>query len=65
MNNSIRIIFIKIIIRITINNIYINFISLQENMTLPESSLKYSMFSSAYKAVKSSLIILLVTDQLE
>ena len=33
-------------------------------MTLPKSSLNSSMFSSAYKAVKSSLIILLVTNQL-
>ena len=32
-------------------------------MSFPESSLKNSIFSSAWKAVKSCLIILLVTNQ--
>ena len=63
-NNSIKIIFIKIIIKISIIKIYIkNPIPLQLNTILPESSLKESIFSSAYKAVKSFLIILLVTNQ--
>ena len=40
-------------------------ISSQQHVALLESSLKYSIFSSAYKAVKISLIILLVTNQSE
>ena len=38
-------------------------ISLQENMVLPESSLKQSILSPAYKAIRSYLIILFVTNQ--
>ena len=37
--------------------------SLQIYTTLRKSSLKYSIFSSAYKAVKSFLIVLLLTNQ--
>ena len=40
-------------------------ISSQQNVTLPESSSKKSKPSSAYKAVESFLIILLVTNQSE
>ena len=39
-------------------------ISLQEKMTLPGSSLKYYIFSSAHKTVKRSLIILPVPNQI-
>ena len=38
-------------------------ISLQENSPLPEPSLKQSILSSAYKAVRSFLALLLVTKQ--
>ena len=54
---------IKVKIKINIINIYLRIpISLQENNTLLESSLKYSILLSACKAVKSSSIILLVTN---
>ena len=63
-NNSIRIIFIKIIIKINVNNIYIkNTYFITRNTKLPESSLKQNIFPSAQKALKSSLNILLVTNQ--
>ena len=65
MNNSIRIIFIKIIIKINIIKIYIkNAHFITKNTTLRESLLKWSIFSSAYRAEKIFLIILLATNQL-
>ena len=69
MNNSFRIIFIIIsliesswlILSRSISRIPI---SLQKNVTFPEYSLKQSVFSSVYKAVRIFLIILLVKKQL-
>ena len=64
MSNSLRVIFIKIIIKINIIKFTLRIpISLKENTAIPEPSLNYSIFSSAYKAVKSYLIILLVPNQ--
>ena len=50
-SNSIWILFIKVIIKIDISKINIKNTHL--NTASPESSLKQSIFSSAYKAVKS------------
>ena len=64
MNNSIRIIFIKIIIKINIIKIYIkNAHLITKNTILRESLLKWSIFSSAYRTEKKFLIILLATNQ--
>ena len=54
----------KLLILILLISVLRTLFSLQENMALPESSLKQCIFPSAYKAVKSYLIILLVTNQL-
>ena len=64
-NNGIKIFFIIIsIFKITITKIYTkNTHSITHKYASIESSLKQNIFSSVYKAVKSILIILLVTNQ--